>query len=92
MKKWERLPRFMQCDEVREYYDILCKKSFSLALKRVFDIVVASMLLVVCAVPMIVIGIKIVTESEGGILIPRSISFPIISFRTSSVAFGIRVR
>ncbi len=67
MKKWERLPRFMQCDEVREDYDILCKKSFSLALKRVFDIVVASMLLVVCAVPMIVIGIKIVTESEGGI-------------------------
>ena len=57
----------MHCEEVREYYDILCKKSFSLAWKRVFDIVVASMLLVVCAVTMIVIGIKIVTESEGGI-------------------------
>ncbi len=39
MKKWEELPKFMQCDEVKEYYDILSKKKLSLRLKRAFDIV-----------------------------------------------------
>ena len=27
--KWEKLPREMQTDEVRKYYDILRKKNFS---------------------------------------------------------------
>ena len=39
MKKWDDLPEFMRTDEVREYYDILDKRRFSLFLKRVFDIV-----------------------------------------------------
>ncbi len=26
MRKWEELPKFMQCEEVKEYYDILSKK------------------------------------------------------------------
>ncbi len=67
MKKWEELPDFMQCDEVREYYDILSKKKFSLGIKRIFDLVAATGMLVVCAVPMLLIGIRIVSESEGGV-------------------------
>lgn len=27
MRKWEDLPEYMKCDEVKEYYDILSKKS-----------------------------------------------------------------
>ena len=62
MRKWEELPDFMQCDEVREYYDILSKKKFSLGIKRIFDLVAATGMLVVCAVPMLLIGIRIVSE------------------------------
>ena len=27
MRKWEDLPEYMKCDEVKEYYDILSKKN-----------------------------------------------------------------
>lgn len=26
MRKWEDLPEYMKCDEIKEYYDILSKK------------------------------------------------------------------
>ena len=67
MRKWDDLPKFMKCDEVREYYEILSKKKVSLKLKRIFDIVVATGVLIVTAIPMIVISIKIARESEGGV-------------------------
>ena len=67
MKKWEELPKFMQCDEVKEYYDILSKKKLSLRLKRAFDIVAATCILIITAIPMIIIAIKIATESKGGV-------------------------
>lgn len=67
MRKWEDLPEFMKCAEVKEYYDVLSKKKFSLILKRVFDIVAGIGVLAVTAIPMLVIGVKIATESKGGI-------------------------
>ena len=45
LRNWEDLPVFMQCDEVREYYNILLKKKRSLALKRAFDIVLSMIML-----------------------------------------------
>lgn len=68
LRKWEDLPRFMQCEEVKEYYDILAKKKLSLKLKRVFDIVAGAGILIVTAIPMLIISIKIATESAGGVL------------------------
>lgn len=67
MRKWKDLPEFMRCEEVREYYDILSKKKISLKLKRAFDVIAAGILLVITAVPMFVIGIRIVFESKGGV-------------------------
>lgn len=67
MKKWKELPKFMQCDEVKEYYDILSKKKLSLRLKRAFDIVAATCILMITAIPMIIIAIRIATESKGGV-------------------------
>ena len=64
-KKWEDLPDFMRTPEVRPYYDILDKKRGQLALKRAFDVTVASMLTAVLAVPMGVIAILIKKDSEG---------------------------
>lgn len=67
LRKWEDLPRFMQCEEVREYYDILVKKRLSLKIKRIFDVVVAIGVLIITAIPMMIISIKIATESPGGV-------------------------
>ena len=67
MRKWEELPKFMQYEEVREYYDILSKKKLSLKMKRLFDIVVGTGVLIVTAVPMLIISIKIAMESPGGV-------------------------
>ena len=67
MRKWEDLPEYMKCDEVKEYYDIVSKKKVSLVMKRAFDLVVGTCVLVITAVPMLVISVKIATESKGGV-------------------------
>lgn len=65
LRKWDELPSFMRCDEVKVYYDILAKKKTALFLKRAVDIVVAGILLVFFAIPMAVIGILIKLDSRG---------------------------
>ena len=65
LRKWEELPDYMQCEEVRKYYDILVRKKVSLILKRVFDIVVSCILLILLAIPMIAIAIMIKKDSSG---------------------------
>ena len=67
LRKWEDLPRFMQCEEVREYYEILVRKKWSLKLKRMFDVIAATGVLIATAIPMLIISIKIVKESPGGV-------------------------
>ena len=62
---WEDLPAFMQCDEVKEYYDILAKKKGALGLKRVFDVIIATIMLVILAIPMLIISIMITVDSLG---------------------------
>ena len=62
---WEDLPAFMQCDEVKEYYDILAKKKGALGLKRVFDVIIATIMLVILAIPMLIISIMIKVDSLG---------------------------
>lgn len=65
MKKWEKLPPEMQTEEVRYYYDILQKKRFSLAIKRLFDIVASACMLVVFSPIMLVTAIAIKLDSPG---------------------------
>lgn len=64
-KKWEDLPKWMQSEEVREYYDILCKKQFSMKCKRVFDVVVASIMLLALAPVFLFLAIAIKIDSPG---------------------------
>ena len=65
LRKWESLPDFMRTDEVRPYYDSLKKKTFSLILKRLFDLVGGFILLIFLAIPMTVIAIMIKLDSPG---------------------------
>ena len=70
LRNWDDLPKFMQCEEVREYQDILVKKKLSLKMKRGFDVVAGVGVLIVTAVPMLIISIKIAAESPGGCVLP----------------------
>lgn len=65
LRKWEDLPEYMQCEEVRAYYDSLSRKKVSLFFKRVFDIIAGLLLLIILAIPMAVIAIMIKLDSEG---------------------------
>ena len=55
LRKWNELPKFMRTREVRKYYNIVNKRRASLMVKRLFDIVVASIMLAVLALPMLII-------------------------------------
>ena len=65
LRKWDKLPDYMKSDEVREYYEILEKKKISLFLKRLFDLIVGFILLIILAIPMIIIAIVIKIDSSG---------------------------
>ena len=65
LKEWNKLPQFMQCDEVWEYYEILRKKRGNLILKKIFDIIMAGFLIIVFTIPMLVIAILIKMDSKG---------------------------
>lgn len=67
LRDWDKLPKNMQTEAVRSYYDRLKKKKFSLALKRIFDIVVSAILLVLLSPLLMIISILIVTDSKGGV-------------------------
>ena len=47
LRKWEYLPPEMQNENVRKYYDILHKKRCSLFFKRLFDIAISFLLLII---------------------------------------------
>jgi lipopolysaccharide/colanic/teichoic acid biosynthesis glycosyltransferase len=65
MRKWDDLPAEMQTEEVRYYYDILCKKKFSLFLKRLFDIIVSAVMLIVLFPVFLILAIVIKIDSSG---------------------------
>lgn len=68
LRKWEDLPEFMKTPEVRPYWEILNKKRGQLLLKRIFDLVVALILLVILAIPMAIIAVMIKIEDPGPVL------------------------
>lgn len=65
LRKWNDLPDFMKCNEVKEYYNILQKRKISLLLKRLFDLVVGTIMLIILAIPMVVISVWIKLDSKG---------------------------
>lgn len=67
LREWNQLPEYMQTDAVRPYYDQLKKKEFSLFLKRIFDIVVSLVLIVLLSPLLLVLSILIALDSKGGV-------------------------
>lgn len=67
LKNWNELPEYMRTDDVRPYYDLLQKKRLSLFFKRVFDIVVSLIMIILCFPILLIISILIVKDSKGGV-------------------------
>lgn len=65
LRKWEDLPDQLRTDEVRPYYEALKKKQGSLIVKRLFDIVVSALMLIVLAPVFLVLAIAIKLDSPG---------------------------
>lgn len=88
LKKWEQLPPEMQTDEVRKYYDILKKKQVSLFFKRVFDIVMSSIMLIILSPVFLILAIAIKLDSKGPVFYRQERvtqygrKFKIFKFRT----------
>ena len=65
LRRWEELPGSMQVDEVRKYYEILQRKRGSLFWKRVFDMVVSLVLLILLSPVFLILAIAIKIDSKG---------------------------
>ena len=65
IRKWEKLPADMQTAQVRKYYEILRKKNVSLFFKRVFDVVVSAIMLVILSPLFLILAIAIKIDSRG---------------------------
>ena len=63
--KWEKLPENMQNEEVRKYYDVLKKKRCSLFFKRIFDIFVSLILLIIFSPVFLILAMAIKIDSKG---------------------------
>lgn len=88
MKSFDKLPKQFQCEEVKYYYDILSKKTGSLVLKRITDLIFAVMLLVVLIIPIIIIAVAVKATSKGPVFYRQvrvttyGRNFKILKFRT----------
>lgn len=65
MISWEKLPPQMQTEAVKPYYEILQKKQIGLIFKRLFDIVVSLIMLLILSPVFLVLAIAIKLDSKG---------------------------
>lgn len=65
LRKWEELPENMRNESVRPYYDALKRRTGSLVLKRIFDIVVSFLLLIVVSPFLLLIALAVKVDSRG---------------------------
>jgi len=91
LPRYSQLPEQMQNDEVLKYYNILSKRTGSLLLKRISDIICALLLIVILALPMIIVAVCVKADSPGPVFFrQRRVTtggkvFSIFKFRTMYV-------
>ena len=88
LKRWEQLPQELQNDSVRPYYEALSRKRGQLLLKRVFDILLSLVPLVLLSPVMLILALAIRLDSPGEVLFRQvrvtqyGQEFRIFKFRT----------
>ncbi|MDE6618280.1 MAG: sugar transferase [Clostridiales bacterium] len=65
--KWDKVPEDIRNDAVYPYWKKLRKKNFSLFWKRVFDIVVSLLMLILLSLLFIILAIAIKIDSKGSV-------------------------
>ena len=88
LRQWTELPEYMRTPEVQEYYHILSKRSVWLKVKRIIDICLSVIALIVLLLPMVIMAIIIKVDSKGPVFFTQKRvtqygrTFNIIKFRT----------
>lgn len=88
LKKWNQLPTELQIEQVKKYYEILQKKKTSLFFKRIFDITVSAVMLIVFSPIFLILAVAIKVDSKGPVFYRQvrvtqyNKKFRIFKFRT----------
>lgn len=88
LPSWEQLPESLQSDAVRPYFDSLRKKQGSLFMKRIADLFLSLLLLILLAIPCALLAILVKRDSRGPVLFRQERvtqfgkRFSIFKFRT----------
>lgn len=91
IKRWDKLPPEIRNSEVSEYYLQLKKKNFTLFCKRVFDIFLSFILLLLLSPVFLILAIAIKIDSRGPVFFRQTRvtqygkTFRIFKFRTMVV-------
>lgn len=85
---WDKLPDEMKNDEVRAYYNILERRKASLIVKRVFDVTVSLIMLILLSWLFLILAVMIKLDSKGPVFFRQTRvttgnkDFRIFKFRT----------
>ena len=88
LRQWEDIPEFMKNEKVKEYYDILNKRRFQLKVKRIFDVIMSFILILLLSPVFLGIAIWIRLDSSGPVFYKQERitqygrKFQIFKFRT----------
>lgn len=88
LRSWDILPEYMRNDKVKPYYELLKKRTGSLIMKRIFDIVMSLLLLMILSPVFLVVSIWIKLDSKGPVFFRQvrvttyGKQFRIFKFRT----------
>jgi lipopolysaccharide/colanic/teichoic acid biosynthesis glycosyltransferase len=94
LRKWDNLPNELKNEEVREYYELLRKKRVGLFFKRLFDISVSLVLLLIFSPLFLIIAFAIKLDSKGPVFFRQvrvtryGKKFRIFKFRSMRVDHG----
>lgn len=65
LRGWNELPDKMKTREVRRYYNILIRHAGWFKVKRVMDITISLVMIILLAIPMMIIAVMIKADSRG---------------------------
>lgn len=88
LKPWGQLPREFRTEAVRPYYEALCRKKAQLIIKRIFDLILSCVLIVLLSPVMLILAVAIKLDSPGTVMFRQvrvtqyGKEFRIFKFRT----------
>ena len=88
LRSWDKFPEYMRNETVKPYYELLKKRTCSLIMKRIFDIVMSLLLLMILSPVFSAVSIWIKLDSKGPVFFRQvrvttyGKQFRIFKFRT----------